>query len=68
MELIKEGSSYAYRMQVELMIGPHVKEYDNVKHFAVLPKYNKLPWYNRLCTDNEGNIRGKGRGGFGRGR
>jgi hypothetical protein len=68
MELIKEGTSYAYRMLAELMTGPPAQEYNNVKHFVVPPKYNKVPWYNRLCTDNEGNIGGKGRGGFERGR
>jgi hypothetical protein len=50
------------------MIGPPTQEYNNVKHFASPPQYNKVPWYNTLCTDNEGNIGAKGRGVFGKGR
>jgi hypothetical protein len=73
LEIMKERTSDAYRMQDELMTGQHAQQYNNAQQFTMPPQYNQVPQYNTPCTENQGNRGGfrgggHGRGGFGRGK
>jgi hypothetical protein len=48
LEMMKETTSYAYRMQDELMIGPPAQQYNNTKNFTVPPQYNNAQQYNQV--------------------
>jgi len=65
MELMKERTSYAYRMQVELLTCPPTQHYNSAQKFATPSQCNKVPQYNTPCVYNQGNKGGFIRGGCG---
>jgi len=77
LDLMKERTSNAYRMQDELMTGHIAPQFGNAHQFQAVPQfqqppqYNQAPQYHQQNMDpqgNKGGFRGRRGGGIGRGR